>query len=163
MMPREGLHESNTALRALITNDSPGLSGIGFMQTFPTKPTTRRHAARISGARNPAPRLAVRISRAGHTAGLDGPCHETRKTTRMPILRHAMTRALASLLTLAALFAAPVHAESADVEQTRLDNGLTVLVIPDRRAPVVTHQIWYKVGSADEPGGSPASPTCSNT
>jgi zinc protease len=30
-----------------------------------------------------------------------------------------------------------------------------VVVIPDRRAPVVTHMVWYKVGSADdEPGQS---------
>ncbi|WP_417685526.1 M16 family metallopeptidase [Roseibium sp.] len=34
-----------------------------------------------------------------------------------------------------------------------LDNGLQVVVIPDNRAPVVTHMIWYKVGSADEPEG----------
>ncbi|MCU0789870.1 MAG: insulinase family protein [Nitratireductor sp.] len=34
-----------------------------------------------------------------------------------------------------------------------LDNGLEVVVIPDRRAPVVTHMIWYKVGSADEERG----------
>lgn len=34
-----------------------------------------------------------------------------------------------------------------------LDNGLQVVVIPDRRAPVVTHMIWYKVGAADEPPG----------
>ncbi|AXS39440.1 pitrilysin family protein [Breoghania sp. L-A4] len=34
-----------------------------------------------------------------------------------------------------------------------LDNGLEVVVIPDRRAPVVTHMIWYKVGAADEPPG----------
>ncbi len=34
-----------------------------------------------------------------------------------------------------------------------LDNGLEVVVIPDRRAPVVTHMIWYKAGSADEPPG----------
>ena len=34
-----------------------------------------------------------------------------------------------------------------------LDNGLEIVVIPDRRAPVVTHMIWYKVGSADEPWG----------
>ncbi|MCF3931885.1 insulinase family protein [Acuticoccus sp. M5D2P5] len=34
-----------------------------------------------------------------------------------------------------------------------LDNGLQVVVIPDRRAPIVTHMIWYKVGSADEPAG----------
>lgn len=34
-----------------------------------------------------------------------------------------------------------------------LENGLQVVVIPDRRAPVVTHMIWYKAGSADEPEG----------
>ncbi|MBB4263649.1 pitrilysin family protein [Bradyrhizobium sp. CIR3A] len=34
-----------------------------------------------------------------------------------------------------------------------LQNGLQVVVIPDRRAPVVALTIWYKVGSADEPPG----------
>jgi zinc protease len=34
-----------------------------------------------------------------------------------------------------------------------LDNGLEVVAIPDRRAPVVTHMQWYKVGSADEAPG----------
>ena len=34
-----------------------------------------------------------------------------------------------------------------------LDNGLDVVVVPDRRAPVVTHMVWYRVGSADEPIG----------
>ncbi|RWE37589.1 MAG: insulinase family protein [Mesorhizobium sp.] len=34
-----------------------------------------------------------------------------------------------------------------------LRNGMEVVVIPDHRAPVVTHMIWYKVGSADEPPG----------
>jgi zinc protease len=34
-----------------------------------------------------------------------------------------------------------------------LENGLEVLVIPDHRAPVVTHMVWYKVGAADEPPG----------
>lgn len=40
-----------------------------------------------------------------------------------------------------------------DVSAFTLDNGLEVVVIPDRRAPVVTHMIWYKVGAADEPEG----------
>jgi zinc protease len=35
----------------------------------------------------------------------------------------------------------------------QLENGLQVVVIPDHRAPVVTHMIWYKVGAADEPPG----------
>src|SRR5262252_8751401 len=34
-----------------------------------------------------------------------------------------------------------------------LPNGLRVVVIPDHRTPVVTHMIWYKVGSADETPG----------
>jgi zinc protease len=34
-----------------------------------------------------------------------------------------------------------------------LPNGLEVVVIPDHRAPVVTHMLWYRVGSADETPG----------
>ncbi|HMA58279.1 MAG TPA: pitrilysin family protein [Pseudolabrys sp.] len=34
-----------------------------------------------------------------------------------------------------------------------LANGLELVVIPDHRAPVVTHMIWYKVGAADETPG----------
>ena len=35
----------------------------------------------------------------------------------------------------------------------KLSNGMDVVVIPDHRAPVVTHMVWYKVGAADEPKG----------
>ena len=35
----------------------------------------------------------------------------------------------------------------------KLDNGMQVVVIPDTRAPVVTHMVWYRVGAADEPRG----------
>ncbi|WAJ27704.1 M16 family metallopeptidase [Antarcticirhabdus aurantiaca] len=34
-----------------------------------------------------------------------------------------------------------------------LPNGLEVLILPDRRAPVVTQMVYYKVGAADEPAG----------
>jgi zinc protease len=35
----------------------------------------------------------------------------------------------------------------------KLENGLDVVVIPDHRAPVATHMIWYRNGSADDPRG----------
>jgi len=34
-----------------------------------------------------------------------------------------------------------------------LKNGMDVVVIEDHRAPVVTHMVWYRVGSADEEAG----------
>jgi zinc protease len=40
-----------------------------------------------------------------------------------------------------------------DVKTFTLKNGLQVVVVPDHRAPVVTHMVWYKVGAADEPQG----------
>ena len=40
-----------------------------------------------------------------------------------------------------------------DIGHFTLANGLEVVVVPDRRAPVVTHMVWYKVGAADETPG----------
>ncbi|OYX87660.1 MAG: peptidase M16, partial [Azorhizobium sp. 35-67-5] len=40
-----------------------------------------------------------------------------------------------------------------EVTEFELKNGMKVMVIPDHRAPVVTHMVWYKVGSADEKPG----------
>lgn len=40
-----------------------------------------------------------------------------------------------------------------EVTEFKLANGLQVMVIPDHRTPVVTHMVWYKVGSADEQPG----------
>jgi len=39
------------------------------------------------------------------------------------------------------------------VHEKVLDNGLKVLMKPDHRAPIVTSQVWYKVGSGYEHGG----------
>jgi zinc protease len=52
-------------------------------------------------------------------------------------------------------FSAPAAdaATDASVAHFRLANGLEVVVVPDHRAPVVTHMIWYKVGAADETAG----------
>src|SRR5215218_4076933 len=40
-----------------------------------------------------------------------------------------------------------------EVSSFNLDNGLEVVVVPDRRVPVVTHMVWYRNGSADDPVG----------
>ncbi len=40
-----------------------------------------------------------------------------------------------------------------DVYETRLSNGLTVLLLRNTKAPVITVQVWYKVGSRNETYG----------
>jgi zinc protease len=48
--------------------------------------------------------------------------------------------------------ALPRHALAAPrISEFHLANGMHVVVIPDTRAPVVTHMVWYRVGAADEP------------
>ena len=47
----------------------------------------------------------------------------------------------------------PGEARVFDPETFTLDNGMQVVVITNRNAPVVTHMVWYKVGAADEPPG----------
>ena len=65
-----------------------------------------------------------------------------------------MVRILMLVLALAGAAAGTVHAAvAADVSHFTLSNGLEVVVVPDHRAPVVTHMIWYKVGAADETPG----------
>jgi zinc protease len=67
-------------------------------------------------------------------------------------------RALSSLGALVALVAlsiplTPSQARVFDPATFTLDNGLQVVVITNRRAPIVTHMVWYKVGAADEAPG----------
>jgi zinc protease len=54
-----------------------------------------------------------------------------------------------SLAVLGAL-ALPAEARIFDPESFTLDNGMQVVVVTNRRAPIVTHMVWYKVGAADE-------------
>nr|WP_213395766.1 pitrilysin family protein [Yoonia sp.] len=60
-----------------------------------------------------------------------------------------MTRFFAAMI----LTCLALTATAEDVTTYTLDNGMHVVVIEDRRAPVVVHMVWYKVGSADEPEG----------
>ena len=39
------------------------------------------------------------------------------------------------------------------VSEFTLANGMQIVVVPDLRAPVVTHMVWYRVGAADETRG----------
>lgn len=65
---------------------------------------------------------------------------------------------LASRLLLVAvsflvLGAAPSSAKVYNPDTFMLPNGMQVVVVTNKRAPIVTHMVWYKVGSADEPKG----------
>jgi len=51
-------------------------------------------------------------------------------------------------------FAVEAKSNPVKVYETRLDNGLKILVKQDNRAPTVVAQIWYKVGSSYEFGGT---------
>jgi zinc protease len=72
-------------------------------------------------------------------------------------MRSSMLQVWGVRAGLAALFAlfclASAGAQQAKTFQFVLQNGLQVVVIPDRRAPVVTQVVAYKVGAADDPPG----------
>ncbi|MEM7567758.1 MAG: pitrilysin family protein, partial [Pseudomonadota bacterium] len=66
--------------------------------------------------------------------------------------------ATAALIAFGSIGLTAAQAESgsgfgANVTTFALENGLDVVVVPDHRAPVVTHMVWYRVGAADEPAG----------
>ena len=69
--------------------------------------------------------------------------------SRRPFLLLALTLAMFTQ-TIQTLNASPAVSR---VSEFKLGNGLQVVVVPDHRAPVVTHYVWYRVGSADEPAG----------
>ncbi len=71
---------------------------------------------------------------------------------------NAMRRRITTLMILGISMLALIETTLAARAATRateftLANGMRVVVIPDNRAPVVTHMVWYRVGAADEPPG----------
>ncbi len=63
----------------------------------------------------------------------------------------------AFLILLAAVFTTVAHPQSKDIDipfqKFVLDNGLTVIVHEDHKAPIVAINIWYHVGSKNEKPG----------
>src|SRR5690348_9995484 len=57
------------------------------------------------------------------------------------------------ILVLIAALAPAARAAGPEVTDFTLPNGVEIVVVPDHRTPVVTHMVWYKVGSADETPG----------
>src|SRR5262249_18509483 len=75
-------------------------------------------------------------------------------TSRTSPKRFTLLVALATMMffqSLTALKASPIASRVSDFT---LSNGLRVVVVPDHRAPVVTHYVWYLAGSADDPPGT---------
>ena len=64
-----------------------------------------------------------------------------------------MSKTLILLLALVGAAGVARAGTESKVADFTLGNGLEVVVVPDHRAPVVTHMIWYKVGAADETPG----------
>ena len=62
---------------------------------------------------------------------------------------------ISGLLTaVLAIVSLPSMAQTSQVSQFKLANGLTVIVQPDKRAPTAVHMLWVRVGSIDEVDGT---------
>jgi zinc protease len=79
--------------------------------------------------------------------------NDMRNAACPPLRLKQLSLALAALAVVASTAVPPARALNIEVGRYTLANGMQVVVIPDRRAPVVTQMIWYKVGAADEPQG----------
>src|SRR5437764_1475220 len=81
-----------------------------------------------------------------------------RKLTSCSLISFSVLR----LLFLLTVGVGPAHAadtarlpkpQRLNFRQSKLANGLKVVTLEDHSAPVVTLQVWYHVGSKDEPSG----------
>jgi zinc protease len=79
----------------------------------------------------------------------------TIRRPRAALLALALTTALGGSFAPGLALAATAQAATVDIpyEEFTLPNGLRVVVHTDRKAPIVAVNIWYHVGSKDEPAG----------
>jgi len=72
----------------------------------------------------------------------------------LPGKRHLLMLFVATqMMLMQSLATLQASAVATHVGEFMLANGLKVVVVPDHRSPVVTHYVWYRAGSADEPPG----------
>ena len=64
-----------------------------------------------------------------------------------------MVKALISIIALVLIGISHAQAGIFNAQTTTLENGLQVVVVPNTRAPIVHHMLWYKAGSAQEING----------
>ncbi len=79
----------------------------------------------------------------------------TAMVTRRQLLRFfsPLVCTLVLLVGLQSGHSQPIDTSGWQVTQHVLNNGLTVIILEDHRAPVATLQVWYKVGSRNERPG----------
>jgi len=68
-------------------------------------------------------------------------------------MKYLLSGGLAAAAFLGTAALADTAEDSWAPETFTLENGMDVVVLPDHRAPVVTHMVWYKVGAVDEAEG----------
>ncbi len=75
----------------------------------------------------------------------------------MPSLLVFRRHALAIFLFFTSIVASSAEPQKSlnglNIETARLANGMDIIIVPDRRSQVVTHMVWFRVGSIDDPEG----------
>jgi zinc protease len=74
--------------------------------------------------------------------------------TLTPVVAHRLGIALGLGLAVVLAGTASAQGQAPAVLADTLDNGLRVLLLEDRRSPIVSFQVWYRVGSRDEARGA---------
>jgi len=69
------------------------------------------------------------------------------------LLYFAMRKNIFCLILYLLFVLMPVSVFASEVKEFILNNGMKVIILEEHKAPAVTFQIWYRVGSKDEPNG----------
>src|SRR5690349_737532 len=137
---------------------------IGSRVSTPAAKRSRRVTSPVSGSRPrifswtpgpPAPPV-IEPATASHASasGRKNSCSGLGKGRRdyNPSMRRRLS--VLVLLALVTAVSTGTAAEPARVVTATLDNGLRVLLLEDHRSPIVSLQLWYRVGSRNESRGA---------